>query len=179
MRISKVTTKTGDEGQTRLGRGESVSKSHPRIECLGMIDELSAHIGSAVTVCDQEDIVEDLQAIQQDLFDLGGELAIPEDTPELLTPDRIDWLDTRISEGTNTLPPLKEFVLPGGTDSAGRIHVSRTVCRRVERAVIGLLDKQKIKPVWIGYLNRLSDYLFVAARLINQRSNTSESQWKR
>jgi cob(I)alamin adenosyltransferase len=180
MRITKVTTGQGDRGQTALGDGSRVSKTHPRIECLGVIDELNAQLGQVVVTCSSAPLQRDLKQIQNDLFNLGGEVATPETPPELLTDERIVWLEDKLTKMNSTLPPLKEFVLPGGDEFAARLQLARTVCRRAERRVVALLEQESLnQPTWVRYLNRLSDYLFVLARYHLQCEGTGEQLWQR
>ncbi len=176
MRISKVTTKKGDKGNTSLGDGKIVSKTHPSIDVLGDLDELNAMIGFAITACDETAIKKELLIIQNDLFSIGGEISLPDKEIELLSKDRITTLESQIEEMNKTLPALKEFILPGGNEFTSRLHITRAVCRRVERQVVSLLDSENGNTRRIQYLNRLSDYLFVLARYCTQ---SSETQWKR
>lgn len=175
MRISKVITKRGDKGKTSLGDGSLVSKAHPRIKVLGELDELNAVLGVAITACSDEDIKTALTAIQNDLFNLGGEISIPDFDTVLLSNDRIQNLEDSVEKMNSELPPLKEFILPGGDEFTSRLHVARAVCRRTERSVVEFLSGEIDVYRWIQYLNRLSDYLFVLARYY---SHTSEKIWE-
>ena len=177
MRISKVTTKAGDKGQTTLGDGTTVSKSHIRIECLGQIDELNATIGFACTGCRDDKLVGILQSIQNDLLNFGGELSIPDSNEILLSDDRLVDIENNLKEMNSNLPPLVEFILPGGDDFSSRVHIARTVCRRVERKIVELLEVENRTERWIQYLNRLSDFLFVLSRKIGQETNAVEIPW--
>ena len=179
MRISKVTTKSGDKGKTSLGNGERVSKSHPFITLLGDIDELNSQLGNAITVCKAETIVSDLQLIQQDLFNLGGEISVQSSDTMLIGEGRIEFLEERIDEYNQTLKPLKEFILPGGDEFCSRIHLARSVCRRAERSCVEIMDTLKENNIWLPYLNRLSDYLFVLARYISSEQGAEEIHWDR
>ncbi|MEC7872768.1 MAG: cob(I)yrinic acid a,c-diamide adenosyltransferase [Candidatus Neomarinimicrobiota bacterium] len=179
MRISKVTTKSGDKGKTSLGNGERVSKSHPFIILLGDIDELNSQLGNAVTVCKAETIVSDLQLIQQDLFNLGGEISVQSSDTMLIGEGRIEFLEERIDEYNQTLKPLEEFILPGGDEFCSRIHLARSVCRRAERSCVEIMDTLKENNIWLPYLNRLSDYLFVLARYISSEQGAEEILWDR
>lgn len=178
MRITKVTTKTGDRGKTGLGDGQRVSKSHPRIAFLGEVDELNTFVGFARVVCDSE-INRDLEAIQHDLFNLGGEAAVPELEPELLTQERIQFLEKRLEEMNKDLAPLREFILPGGDEFAARLHMTRAICRRTERFAVSLQEMGENTHNWIPYLNRLSDYLFVLIRAHSLKNKQAETMWKR
>ncbi|NOZ03334.1 MAG: cob(I)yrinic acid a,c-diamide adenosyltransferase [FCB group bacterium] len=180
MRISKVTTKTGDRGQTSLGRGEKVSKSHPRIQCLGGVDELNAQVGFAIVACNDTFTIAELKSIQNDLFNLGGEIATPNLEKSLLPEQRVGFLEQRIEAMNEELPPLKEFILPGGDEFSARLHIARTVCRRVERDIVGFPSEETDihQTVWLRYLNRLSDYFFVLARYHNSQQGVKENMWE-
>ena len=178
MRITKVTTKTGDQGDTTLGDGSYVSKDNARVHCLGSIDELNASIGLArVTL--SEDHEEDLKSIQNDLFNIGGELSIPMVEKTLLHEDRVDFLGKKIKSINKQLPPLEEFIIPGGSETGARLHVARSICRRAERDLVSLNNIEKLSTDILIYVNRLSDYLFVLARLVIDKSGIKETQWDR
>ena len=179
MRISKVTTKSGDKGNTSLGNGERVSKSHLLINLLGDIDELNSQLGSAISSCKSELISSELESIQQDLFNLGGEISIINSGTILINNDKVEFLEERIDELNQTLKPLKEFIMPGGDEFCSRVHLARAVCRRAERSCVAILDLVKEKNIWLPYLNRLSDYLFVLARHISSQRGSEEILWKR
>jgi len=178
MRITKVTTKTGDQGDTTLGDGSHVSKNNARIHSLGSIDELNASIGLArVTL--SEDHEADLKSIQNDLFNIGGELSIPKVDKTLLHEDRVDFLEKMIKSINKQLPPLEEFIIPGGSETGARLHVARSICRRAERDLVSLNNIEKLSTDILIYVNRLSDYLFVLARLVIDKSGIKETQWDR
>ena len=179
MRISKVTTKSGDRGKTSLGNGERVSKSHLIINLLGDIDELNSQIGSAISSSKSSLISSELQSIQQDLFNLGGEISIFNSGTILINDDKVKFLEERIEDLNQTLKPLKEFIMPGGDEFCSRIHLARAVCRRAERSCVSVLDLVKEKNIWLPYLNRLSDYLFVLARYVSSERGSEEILWKR
>ena len=179
MRISKVTTKSGDKGKTSLGNGERVSKSHLIINLLGDIDELNSQIGSAISSSKSSLISSELQSIQQDLFNLGGEISIFNSGTILINDDKVKFLEERIEDLNQTLKPLKEFIMPGGDEFCSRIHLARAVCRRAERSCVSVLDLIKEKNIWLPYLNRLSDYLFVLARYVSSERGSEEILWKR
>ena len=165
----KIYTKTGDLGETGLFAGPRVRKDDPRIEAYGTVDELNAHVGLALTVEGlPEPYAEWLRRVQNDLFDLGADISAPED-PERerlrVTPEQTEWLEQRCDEVNATLPPLKSFVLPGGTPAAAQLHVCRTVCRRAERLAIAC--GQELNAEVVRYLNRLSDLLFILSRGAN------------
>ena len=179
MRISKVTTKSGDRGKTSLGNGERVSKSHLIINLLGDIDELNSQIGSAISSSKSRFISSELQSIQQDLFNLGGEISIFNSGTILIGDDKVKFLEERIEDLNQTLKPLKEFIMPGGDEFCSRIHLARAVCRRAERSCVAVLDLVEEKNIWLPYLNRLSDYLFVLARYVSSERGSEEILWKR
>jgi cob(I)alamin adenosyltransferase len=165
-RLSRIVTRSGDAGQTGLANGQRLSKSAPRVQALGDVDELNAHLG--VLLC--EPLPEELRAllrqVQHRLFDLGGELALPEQA--LLPEAAVAELDEALAQHNAALPPLKEFILPGGTRSAALAHVARTVARRAERSVVALHEAEPLRDPPRLYLNRLSDLLFVLARVLNR-----------
>ena len=178
MRISKVTTKTGDQGDTTLGDGSYVSKDNVRVHCLGSIDELNASIGLArVTLSEHHEA--DLESIQNDLFNMGGEISIPALEKPLLHENRVDFLEKRIKSMNKQLLPLEEFIIPGYNETDARLHLARSICRRAERDLVLLNNTEKLSTVILKYINRLSDYLFVLARLIIDISGGKETQWDR
>ncbi|MBT3216962.1 MAG: cob(I)yrinic acid a,c-diamide adenosyltransferase [Candidatus Marinimicrobia bacterium] len=176
MRISKVTTKTGDSGTTGLADGSRVSKADPKICAIGDVDELNSIIGNAKVVSPLSEWKSLLTEIQNDLFNLGGELSLPNESKPLLNNKRIDALEILTNKMNNLLSPLEEFILPEGNEFATRIHMARAICRRAERSVINIIGTDN-SNVSIRYLNRLSDYLFVLARSSNQIDNSRENQW--
>ena len=178
MRITKVTTKTGDKGKTGLADGSRVSKDSLRVHCLGSIDELNASIGFAGVLLPIKPEI-DFKSIQNDLLNIGAEISIPNSEKDFLDQDRIDYLDKKIELINNDLPPLKEFILPGGNDVCSRMHLARSICRRAERDLVSLNNKEQISPEILQYINRLSDYLFVVARLLIRISDKDEIQWNR
>ncbi len=173
-RLSKITTRTGDDGSTGLAGQLRVRKDHPRVEAMGEVDELNSHLGLLLTEALPDDMRALLTRIQHHLFDLGGELAMPEFTG--ITETKLQELDEAIERYNAGLPPLKEFVLPGGNRAAALAHVCRTVCRRAERRVVSLVLSEAVSPLQLQYLNRLSDLLFVLARALNQ--GNEPEQWK-
>ena len=179
MRITKVTTKTGDKGLTRLGTNEVVSKSSLEIHVLGDLDELSSVLGIVKVSGQSEDFKSDIENIQNDIFNIGGEVSLGNSGDKLLKEDRIDILEKEIESITNKLPPLKEFLLPGENGLSSKIHNARSVCRRAERSLVALTEKKSYRHIWIQYLNRLSDYLFVLARKSGKVEGQSERMWKR
>ena len=175
-RLSKITTRTGDAGETGLGDGSRVPKDSPRVRALGDIDELNSAIGVLLAEELPPELRDALGEIQHDLFDLGGELSIPGHA--LLGDAHVAHLEERLEAWNAGLPPLKEFILPGGTRAAALAHLARTVCRRAERGVVALGKKDKISAHARRYLNRLSDLLFVAARILNRHAGRSDVQWR-
>jgi cob(I)alamin adenosyltransferase len=171
VNLTRIYTRLGDGGETHLGDMSRVPKTHPRIEAYGTVDELNAQIGLAMTVAGlPERYTQWLGHVQNDLFDVGADLAAPEDpasTRERLRviPEQTTWLEQRCDEVNETLAPLKSFVLPGGTAAAAHLHVCRTVCRRAERAAIAC--GEDCSPEAVRYLNRLSDLLFILSRGAN------------
>lgn len=176
-RLSKITTRTGDDGSTGLGDGSRVNKDSERIEALGAIDELNNSIGLLLTEAMPEDINELLLDVQHSLFDLGGELSIPD--YELLSPADVSLLETRLEKYNENLAPLKDFILPGGTKAAALCHAARGICRRAERRVVTLSNKGQASPLSRQYLNRLSDLLFVLARYLNHVKQADDVIWQR
>lgn len=165
MRLSKIITKTGDDGTTGLVKGR-VDKDSPRITAIGDVDELNSVIGVVLSHYVPVRQTDWLYEIQHDLFDLGGELAMP--GTELLSTSDVKWLENITQEMNNELPPLKDFVLPGGGMTATFCHLARSVCRRAERSLVRLGRDEEITQTSRQYLNRLSDFLFVLARYLSE-----------
>ncbi|MCR5866165.1 MAG: cob(I)yrinic acid a,c-diamide adenosyltransferase [Aquincola tertiaricarbonis] len=167
-RLTQIATRTGDDGSTGLGDGTRVGKDHLRIHALGDVDELNSQIGVLLAEPLPDDVRELLVVIQHELFNLGGELSIPGYT--LLKEEAVLRLDEALAHYNATLPRLKEFILPAGTRSAALAHVARTVARRAERVVVALAasDAAAVRPEARQYLNRLSDLMFVLARVLNR-----------
>ena len=176
-RLSRIVTRTGDAGTTGLGDGSRVAKDSPRIEAIGAVDELNSTIGLALVEDLPAPIAALLTDIQHDLFDLGGELSIPGHSA--ITPAHIERLEAAVERYNADLPPLKEFILPGGTRAAALVHVARTVCRRAERSVVALAATQAPSPSSRIYLNRLSDLLFVLARALNRAGGAPDVLWQK
>jgi cob(I)alamin adenosyltransferase len=175
--LSKITTRTGDAGETGLGDGSRVPKDDARIEALGAVDELNSHLGLLLAGRLPEELRSCLAQVQNDLFDLGGELSIP--GHRLLHESRIQALEEWLERGNRDLPPLKEFILPGGLADSAQAHVARAVCRRAERSVVRLHRLAGVSPPVLRYLNRLSDLLFVAARTLNRAAGAGDVLWQR
>jgi cob(I)alamin adenosyltransferase len=176
-RLSKIATRTGDAGTTGLGDGSRTGKDSLRIAAIGDVDELNCHVGVLLT----EDLPDDVRAallhIQHDLFDLGGELSIPGHT--LLKTGQVAQLDTWLADYNANLPRLAEFILPGGSRAAAQAHVCRTVCRRAERALVALGAAEPLNQAPRQYLNRLSDLMFVLARVLNRADGGADVLWQR
>jgi cob(I)alamin adenosyltransferase len=175
-RLSKITTRTGDAGETGLGDGTRVSKDSARVHALGDLDELNCAIGLVLAEDVSQEVRDALGQVQHDLFDLGGELSIP--GHKLLKPSRVEALEEILESWNGGLEPLKEFILPGGTRAAAAAHLARTVCRRAERSVVALGREDKVGDAARRYLNRLSDLLFVAGRLLNRHAGQNDVQWR-
>lgn len=177
----KIYTRTGDKGETSLFGGKRLPKDAPRIESYGTVDELNSVIGICRSLNNQSEIDSVLENIQQDLFILGTELATPEDSKKspirLISEEDIFRIEKLIDAFETRLSPLKNFILPGGDQCAAMLHYARTVCRRAERSLVNLDRQESIRPITITYLNRLSDLLFVIARLSNSLSKTPEIKW--
>jgi cob(I)alamin adenosyltransferase len=175
-RLSKITTRTGDTGETGLGDGSRVAKDAARVHALGELDELNSAIGLVLA----EDVPAEVSAllleVQHDLFDLGGEVSIPGHA--LLGESQVERLEAAIEAWNAELPRLKEFVLPGGTRAAAAAHLARTVCRRAERSLVALGRSEKVSDAARRYLNRLSDVLFIAGRRLNRHAGRSDVQWR-
>ena len=174
-RLSIIATRTGDDGSTGLGDGSRTPKDAPRIASLGDVDELNSIIGVLLTESIPDDVAADLAIVQHDLFDIGAELCIPGHTA--LQDHQVRHLDTRLSHYNATLPPLREFILPGGTRAAAHAHHARTVCRRAERSVIHLARDTTVNAPLRQYLNRLSDLMFILARYLNAAQGRSDVYW--
>lgn len=176
-RLTRIVTRTGDRGETGLGDGSRVAKDAHRIHALGSVDELNSHLGLLLTEPLDADIRACLARIQHDLFDLGGELSIP--GHRLLKEQQVIDLEHWLERYNATLPPLKEFILPGGSRPAALAHVARTVCRRAERALVSVEADPRDTGLGIRYLNRLSDLLFVLARVLNRAAGGTDVLWQR
>jgi cob(I)alamin adenosyltransferase len=176
-RLSKIYTRTGDDGSTGLGDGSRVAKDDARVEAYGTVDEANSTIGVVLAVPGLPERVRGcLVEVQHDLFDLGGELCIP--GHRMVTAARIDALEAVLDEFNEALPPLKDFILPGGGPAAAACHVARTVVRRAERRVWSLAAVADVAPEVPRYLNRLSDLLFVIARVLARHENGIEVLWR-
>ncbi len=175
-RLSKIYTRTGDDGSTGLGDRSRVAKDSNRIEAIGQLDELNSSIG--VTLANElpDNIRSCLNRVQHNLLDIGGELAVP-GFDALVTAENVKFLEDCLDEFNGELSPLKEFILPGGVPAAAHCHVARTVCRRVERRLQTLAKEEDVSQYSRQYVNRLSDLLFVAARYINLKGGDGDVLW--
>ena len=174
-RLSKIYTRTGDKGSTGLGDGTRVDKDNLRVEAYGTVDELNSAIGLLLSAEPAGMVNNCLLRIQHELFDLGGELCMPGFT---LIPDAyVVQLESDLDGFNEDLPPLKDFILPGGSDAASRCHLARTICRRAERILVSLGRNEDINEVSLRYLNRLSDLLFVMARVLARIDGGTEVIW--
>jgi len=175
-RLSKIYTRTGDDGSTGLADGSRIGKNALRVEALGTVDELNCHIGVLIEALDEGDTLSPiLLRIQHHLFDLGGECAIPGSCA--IGDDHIQWLEQTLDQHNEALPPLKNFILPGGSPAAAQCHLARAVCRRAERILVALGHEDTMNHLSRHYLNRLSDLLFVFARVLARRSGAREILW--
>lgn len=176
-RLSKIVTRTGDDGSTGLASGSRVSKGSARIAALGDVDELNSAIGVLLAENLPAEIRDALSGVQHDLFDLGGELSLPGHA--LITEAHLTRIEQQVTGFNASLPPLKEFILPGGTRPAALAHVARTVCRRAERAVVTLHETEPLSPLTMQYLNRLSDLLFILSRALNRTdAGSTDTLWQ-
>ena len=175
-RLSKITTRTGDDGTTGLGDGSRTDKDSLRIHAIGDVDELNSHLGVLLCEILPNPLRDDLLVIQHDLFDLGGELCIPGYV--MIKDAHIARLDALLEKYNADLPPLREFILPGGARTAAQAHVCRTVCRRAERSIITLGKSEAVNVPVRHYVNRLSDLLFVLSRVLNRLDGGSDVLWK-
>lgn len=175
-----IYTRSGDDGSTGLLGGSRTSKSDRRIDCIGAIDELNAGIGLAAVSADAQQLAA-LAVIQNELFVIGSHLATPDGVPaKSVPPIQEAWiarLELEIDSAGQRLPPLRNFILPGGCEASARMHLARTVCRRAERMVVAFAQDHPVSPALIAYLNRLGDWLFVQARLANQLAGVADIVW--
>jgi cob(I)alamin adenosyltransferase len=181
VRLTRIYTRAGDSGETSLGDGSRVPKLDCRIGAFGTVDELNAALGLALAEPNlPERLRAPLQRIQNDLFDVGADLSVPFGVTDRLRVDQpaVERLERMCDELNAELPMLKSFVLPGGTEAAARLHVARTTCRRAERDALAANEEHEINALVLAYLNRLSDFLFIAARSANASAGNEEPLWK-
>lgn len=179
MRLTKITTRNGDQGKTKLAQGDSVYKNELIINAIGDIDELNSVLGVCISSCNDENIINEIQNIQNDLFNIGGEISLNDSSKNLLKDDSLSFLDNRIKELNASLEPLEEFILPGGNSFSSNLHLARAIARRSERSIVDLYIKDLENNNIVKYLNRLSDYLFVLSRFYNKKNNIDENMWKK
>jgi len=182
MKLDKIYTRTGDDGKTSLGDGSRLPKFHLRVAAMGSVDEANSAIGVATLHVQEHDVLKVLDHIQNDLFDVGADLCLPEKegaaAPSLrVTPEQVIWLENRIDHFNADLAPLDSFVLPGGSPASTYLHYARTVARRAERDIVRLAAEETITPAVIQYMNRLSDLLFVLGRFLNNKGE-QDVRWK-
>ena len=176
----KIYTKAGDQGDTGLLGGDRISKASRRIEAIGEVDELNASLGIVATTCNSEEFTQKIQWIQNRLFDFGSELACPPSGKfqlEVIHPCHVERLESEIDTFETELAPLKNFILPGGCVSSSHMHLSRAICRRSERSLLRLAEEESVRPVMFEFLNRLSDWMFCASRVLNSRSGIADIIW--
>jgi cob(I)alamin adenosyltransferase len=182
VRLNRIYTRGGDTGETSLGDGSRVAKLDLRIKAYGIVDELNSQLGLALTASDlPAELWTVLERVQNELFDVGADLSVPFAGPDerlRVTQPMIDRLEALCDEHNATLPELKSFVLPGGTEAAARIHVARAVCRRAELAALEAAAVERVNPLAVVYLNRLSDLLFILARAANLLAGRDEPLWR-
>jgi cob(I)alamin adenosyltransferase len=181
VRLTRIYTRAGDRGETSLGDGSRVPKLDCRIGAFGAVDELNAHVGSALAGELPEPLRAPLRQVQNELFDVGADLSVPYGVGDgrlRVTQERVDGLERLCDAFNADLPALKSFVLPGGTEAAARLHLARTVCRRAEREALLAAEELEINPLVLAYLNRLSDLLFILARAANAAAGQDEPLWK-
>ena len=175
-RLTKIYTRTGDDGTTGLSDGTRVAKDAPRVQALGDVDELNSALGALLAEDLPEGLRAGLLAVQHDLLDMGGELCLPGHT--IIDEAHVARLETELETLNASLPALRDFVLPGGTRAAALAHLARTVCRRAERSLVALSRIETVPPLLLQYLNRLSDLLFVAARTLNRYAGQGDVLWE-
>ncbi|NYZ73603.1 cob(I)yrinic acid a,c-diamide adenosyltransferase [Candidatus Micrarchaeota archaeon] len=174
----RIYTKFGDKGNTSLLGGTAVPKSDPRLEAYGSVDELNATLGIVLAFSDNGALSESLKRVQGDLFVIGAELASKGSKAKQIAPKRVSEIEAEIDKMEAELPPLHHFIAPGGSKTASLLHLARTVCRRVERAIVALSQKDKVNPDIVVYMNRVGDLLFVLGRYENYKKKVPETIWK-
>lgn len=175
-RLSKIYTRTGDKGTTGMADGSRVEKDNLRVAAIGEVDELNSVIGIVICKCPEGEVKETLFTVQHDLFNLGSQITMPE--CNLITQARVQWLEKILDQFNQDLPPLKEFILPGGGEAAAHCHLARTVCRRAERTIFSLSKEFEFNSNVSAYINRLSDLLFVICRVLSRQDGASEIYWQ-
>jgi len=178
MRITKITTKIGDKGETSLGDGTIVSKNSIRIKTVGLLDEVNARVGHAIVKSPNKNISESLKGIQNNLFNIGGELALGEKAQPVFSDENVKEIELSIEKLNNQLPPLADFILPGGDEFNSRLHLARTATRQTEISIFSLKENEVVRDSLCVYMNRLSDYFFVLARCHSVENKIPEDVWK-
>ncbi len=176
-RLSKLYTRTGDDGTSGLSDGARVPKNHARMQAMGSVDELNSVIGLMVCKLEQTDLEELYVAIQHDLFNIGGEISMPGHS--FISQEKVEALEAKIDQMNETISPLKDFILPGGSEAAAICHIARATARRAERDLVTLHQTDPISDTTRCYLNRLSDLLFVTARIINKNLGHNDVLWRK
>ena len=175
-RLSAIVTRTGDEGSTGLADGSRRAKDDIRVHCLGEVDELNALIGVTLSAIEDDQVIQVLTLVQHDLFDIGAELCQP--GKSLIQAVHVDVIESAVEQFNGALPPLKEFILPAGSQAVAYLHLARTVCRRVERSLVTLKTEEGLNEVTTQYMNRLSDLLFILARSVALENAGTEVYWQ-
>ena len=175
-RLTRIYTRTGDDGTTGLADGSRVAKSSPRMAAIGDVDELNSALGVLLANATPESIRRALEPVQHDLFDVGGELSVPGHA--LISEAHVARLERELDRLNADLPALEDFILPGGTAAAAAAHLARAVCRRAERTLVALAQSESVPQVLLHYVNRLSDLLFVAARALNREAGAGDVLWE-
>lgn len=176
-RLSKLYTRTGDDGTSGLSGGERIAKNHERMNAMGAVDELNSVIGLLICKLDDSELEKLFTAIQHDLFNIGGEISMPGQS--FIKAEKISSLEAHIDQFNESVEPLKDFILPGGSEAASVCHMARSIARRAERDVVTLHQQEDVCDTTRQYLNRLSDLLFVVARIINLRLGQGDVLWKK
>ena len=176
-RLSKLYTRTGDDGTSGLSGGARIAKNHERIYAMGTVDELNSVIGLLICKLEDDELISLFTEIQHDLFNIGGEISMPGHA--FIKEEKITGLENKIDQFNESVEPLKEFILPGGSEAASVCHMARAIARRAERDVISLHQKEEVPATTRQYLNRLSDLLFVVARIINKQLGQDDILWKK
>jgi len=177
-RLSKLYTRTGDDGTSGLSGGERIAKNHPRMNAMGSVDELNSVIGLLISkLIDDQELINTLTSIQHDLFNIGGEISMPGHS--FIKAEKVSDLERLIDFYNESVEPLKDFILPGGSEQASICHMARSIARRSERDVITLHNEEPVNDTTRQYLNRLSDLLFAMARIINLRLDQADVLWKK
>ena len=176
-RLSKLYTRTGDDGTSGLSGGERIAKNHQRMHAMGAVDELNSIIGMLINKLDDNELSDFLTAIQHDLFNIGGEISMP--GYSFINAEKVEKIEAYIDQFNESVKPLKDFILPGGSEAAAICHLARAVSRRAERDIVSLHQSEEVSLTTRQYINRLSDLLFAMARIINQRSGHEDVLWKK